>query len=172
MDKVTEKCLKRLKALKTEGLVVSAIVSILAIASLVFTVHIIVAVAKNQTMFGSNSSAESATTSSNDILMLVVFLILTLALFAVAIYNICFRNFERGDVRRKAISNGRIVELKTKGQSDNLMADIVDSEKETIVKIDSEKIKRNSAKLNPQKSADTDPAKKPADSPDSKKADK
>lgn len=157
----------RLKTIPKDAWIMMACCFLVFIFAMVLTVAVIVALATNNPMFGSNLTDHANTF---DILMLVFFLILDILMATTLIYNLFFRPHPKMPPVTKEIVKRSIVEIKS-GVDDSLsdiLPPLVQDESKSKVKFDKEKIKKNFEK----KTSDTAPEKNLSNSPDSEKEDK
>lgn len=134
------KFIKRIKSITGEGIAVLIVSLIMLIIDVIFIVNLINGINNKQYMFNAKNQ-------TNDIIMLVVFSILLVALLSIIIYNLFFRKFEKLRPVTKDIEHGKIVERKT-GREETLK-DVIKKEgkntnsKNNNISINKDKLKEN-----------------------------
>lgn len=162
-----EKFKKRLKTIPKDAWIMMACCFLVFIFAMVLTVALIVAIATNNTMFGSNLTDHINTF---DIVMLIFFIILDILMVSTLVYNLFFRVHEKMPPVTKEIVKRNVVEIKT-GVEDSLtdiLPPLVEDDSKSKVKFDKEKIKKNFEK----KTQNTVQDENQSNSPDSEKEDK
>lgn len=139
-NNTSNKFIKRIKSITGEGIAVLIVSLIMLIIDIIFIVNLINGINSKQYMFNAKNQ-------NNDIIMLVVFSILLVALLSIIIYNLFFRKFDKLRPVTKDIEHGKIVERKT-GREETLKDAIKKEGKNTNSKnnnisINKEKLKEN-----------------------------
>ena len=139
------KLVNRFKSITIEGYIVISISLICTIISLLFVIYLAIALATNNSMFGSN---ETENPMRFDIVMIITFSVFFLISLATFVFNLIFREFKKLPPVDKNIVHGRIVKRNI-GDNRNAMELLKehilheDGEENQKVGIDKNKLKKN-----------------------------
>lgn len=100
----------RFKKFKAENWIICIVMLIMTICISSYTIACISTIASGKTLFGGKDSTNFFLKNA-DILMTILFSVLSLIMFATFVYTTFFKKIDEKEVTRKIIDHGKVVEV-------------------------------------------------------------
>ena len=101
----------RFKKFKTENWVICILMLIMTVLISSYTIACIINISAGKTIYGGQDSTNFFLKNA-DILMTILFGVLSIIMFATLVYTVFFKKIEEKEVTRKIIEHGKVVEVK------------------------------------------------------------